>query len=62
MIEEFNEWLVRQGVDPGVADEMSEAAYKGDEEGLRAIGWPDEFDGDEMVELYHKWQKEVGER
>ena len=62
MIEEFEEWLVRKGVDPGIALDMHEAAYKGDEWLLYKQGVEGEFDGDEMVHLYHQWQTEVGER
>lgn len=61
MIEEFEEWLIRQGVDPDLASDMHDVAYESEDK-LKALGLPEEFDGDEMLGLYHRWQHEVGER
>ena len=68
MIEEFSEWLERLGIDEGLADEMHQAAYENDEEGLRDLAADDLNDdrglvGSElMVQLYHQWQRDAGER
>lgn len=61
MIIELCEFLVAEGVESGLADDIHDAYAKGGIESAVELGTEGEFDGDEIRMLVKMWQKESGE-
>jgi hypothetical protein len=65
VIEELRDYLIRHGMPDDHADEVHDAFYDQDDEGIRSSPFTfycGQAEREALVELAHNWQREVGER